>query len=610
VKAESKAEPDPVPAVGEGPGQVKAESKAEPDPVPAVGVGPGQVKAESKAEPDPVPAVGVGPGQVKAESKADPGPSLVEREGSGQIPAGTKADPGPVPAVGEGAGQITAGPKAGPGTIHPLGGVVVPPSPANLDFNNVVTNDADFSKSEPIIYINLESRMKGNWEEVENQIKNIMNIFKDISVGSVTTLVEEKYHFYENYIVTNVITNKYMKDIIGLNAEGKNNRLTITGIPNSGYDGTLKFKLSFDIISLDRIDRICEEKSVELYIPVNPKDLWKNLPVLDFEGYEYPNEKAESVAISSMGKILTVASCRGRSHAHAGKPRDDNYDFKCDLGSGWNVVAAADGAGSARFSRKGSDLACTTVVETLAKIFSDIDNLKIIESEIRQMHENLKMNHVSLEKDDNLKTPLNETIYTTVYAAYKSILDEYKQKKESHQSYDDITLSAYHTTLMFMFFKKFDFGYFFGSFWIGDGAIVLYNLNGTGEVKVLGKPDSGEFAGQTRFLTMKGEIDREKVKERTRLNFAESFEAIILATDGITDPYFPSDADTQSPEKWNNFWTKILKEGDKGSDKDNVGCPELFNADATLEEKAKALLKWLEFWSKGNHDDRTLLIVT
>ncbi|MDR3204728.1 MAG: protein phosphatase 2C domain-containing protein, partial [Deltaproteobacteria bacterium] len=41
-----------------------------------------------------------------------------------------------------------------------------------------------------------------------------------------------------------------------------------------------------------------------------------------------------------------------------GKPRDDSFFFDHDEESGCTFVAVADGAGSVRFSRQGSTIAC------------------------------------------------------------------------------------------------------------------------------------------------------------------------------------------------------------------------------------------------------------
>ena len=73
----------------------------------------------------------------------------------------------------------------------------------------------------------------------------------------------------------------------------------------------------------------------------------------------------------------------------------------------------------------------------------------------------------------------------------------------------------------------------------------------------------------------------------------------------MTDPFFPSEANVVDSGKWLEFWDETLRRDDK----ENKGCPELFDDAASPEAKAEALLRWLGFWSKGNHDDRTILII-
>jgi serine/threonine protein phosphatase PrpC len=152
------------------------------------------------------------------------------------------------------------------------------------------------------------------------------------------------------------------------------------------------------------------------------------------------------------------------------------------------------------------------------------------------------------------------------------------------------------TTLILSICKKFDFGWFVGAFWVGDGGIGIFNREKQ-ELKILGEPDGGEFAGQTRFLTMQ-EIFSDRV--RTRFEIVEDFTAIILMTDGVTDPKFETDANLNRIEKWNELWDDLNGKNDDGLQVD-------FTDDN--EQSAEQLLKWLDFWSKGNHDDRTIAIL-
>ncbi|MBK9225311.1 MAG: protein phosphatase 2C domain-containing protein [Flavobacterium sp.] len=59
---------------------------------------------------------------------------------------------------------------------------------------------------------------------------------------------------------------------------------------------------------------------------------------------------------------MVVASKRGRSHANVGSFRDDDFAFKDFENTGWSVICAADGAGSAKLSREGSKIAVTELL--------------------------------------------------------------------------------------------------------------------------------------------------------------------------------------------------------------------------------------------------------
>ena len=68
----------------------------------------------------------------------------------------------------------------------------------------------------------------------------------------------------------------------------------------------------------------------------------------------------------------------------------------------------------------------------------------------------------------------------------------------------------------------------------------------------------------------------------------------MLMTDGVSDPMFETDANLNKYEKWDALWKNIGNE------------VEMIDDNA---ESKNQLLKWLEFWSQGNHDDRTIAIL-
>ena len=164
----------------------------------------------------------------------------------------------------------------------------------------------------------------------------------------------------------------------------------------------------------------------------------------------------------------------------------------------------------------------------------------------------------------------------------------------------DTRVKDFATTLMFAICKRFDFGWFVASFWVGDGAMCLISENG--DIKLLGTPDEGEFSGQTRFLTMP-EIFRDRnVYNRLKILIEPDFQKLLLMTDGVSDPMFETDRNLNDPAKWRELLDRLAH----GFPADGIGGVDLADDN---EKAADQLLGWLDFWSPGNHDDRTIAIL-
>lgn len=352
----------------------------------------------------------------------------------------------------------------------------------------------------------------------------------------------------------------------------------------------LIMKYHYDGLELPE-SRLALERTIPFIINQDPRKLWKNLPV-DWEGKaepKYQNDdiqreyvKVEALEDGTTQKDIVAASKRGRSHAQEAKPRDDYFKLYHDDATNWYVMAVADGAGSAKYSREGSRIACETVVayckEQLAdsaKFEEEIDTYNLFkdnsESEARKM----------------VGDYIYKIVGTAAFKAQKAIFEEAQKQ--------NIPSKQYATTLLLTISKKFLYGWFVASFWVGDGAICLYDKENH-TAKLLGVPDEGEYAGQTRFLTMP-EIfkDATSLYQRLRFNIVPDFTALILMTDGVSDPMFETDANLNNPDKWDALW-KNLKEGGVELTDDN-------------EASKDQLLDWLDFWSPGNHDDRTIAIL-
>lgn len=358
------------------------------------------------------------------------------------------------------------------------------------------------------------------------------------------------------------------------------------GVAESTFELTLVY--SFKGIDMPK-DRPILEKKIPFVINQDPRKLWKNL-LVDWDNMPEPKYvkedtqtayvKVEALADGTPQKDIVAASKRGRSHAQEGKPRDDHFCME-HMDNGWYIMAVADGAGSAKFSRRGSQIACDKAVNYC--------KLQLIKS--KDFEEAIgKYDEQKNASEQEARKVVGNYIYnivgTAAFKAHKAINDEAVKAKQN--------LKLYATTLLLTICKKFSFGWFVASFWVGDGAICLYNRS-EHTAKILGVPDEGEYAGQTRFLTMPEIFDATALYQRLRFYIVDDFTALFLMSDGVSDPKFETDANLNNPDKWDALWDDLKENGVELTD-DNEGAKD-------------QLLDWLDFWSPGNHDDRTIAIL-
>ncbi|MEN9918572.1 MAG: hypothetical protein RL662_1008 [Bacteroidota bacterium] len=357
----------------------------------------------------------------------------------------------------------------------------------------------------------------------------------------------------------------------------------IEGIPTQAGDFKIVLKCKRSIWT-----ETVFERPITLIINPDPRSLWNNTPTpVDIPYYRPDSDCAYVKVEKSNGflgfgkkdqKDMVAASQRGRSHAHEGNARDDDFRLAQLCEGNWYIMAVADGAGSAKYARQGANIACNTVSEIcqtqLSKYNKEVDEL---------------IKDFDKERSDAKRKKLGDALYniigSAVFKAYKNI------EKEAADSGSQV--KDYATTFLVSIAKKFRFGWFIATFWVGDGGIGIYHKE-TGYLKIMGEPDGGEFAGQTRFLTMPEVMQPAEIYKRLRFEIVDDFTALILMTDGVTDPKFETDANLAKIEKWNELW-------------DDLSASVMLTDDN--EAAADQLLKWLDFWSPGNHDDRTIAIL-
>ena len=312
----------------------------------------------------------------------------------------------------------------------------------------------------------------------------------------------------------------------------------------------------------------------QVTINPDPDSLWKNLDTDPTAPFQKPNIAHETL-VTPFARVI-AASQRGRSHAHEGSFREDDYRLGFHEPSGWHLLVAADGAGSAKLSRRGSELACLTSQETLRQWLEEGGVAKLDEAIIPLVSEG---------NAGKLKHQLYHWLVGTAHSALKAIKDEAAAMDPPRPPKD------FHTTLLICGAKRLPTGWVLVSFTIGDGGVGI--RQGDGTPIAFCEPDSGEFAGQTIFLTVNHVFDdAERNMSRLHAAFVQDLSAVVLMTDGITDPRFPTEESLKDKGCWDKFWSEVTSAArfDEGE------------ADARL-------LKWLSFKSVGNHDDRTIVFL-
>ena len=325
--------------------------------------------------------------------------------------------------------------------------------------------------------------------------------------------------------------------------------------------------------------------SVPLLVNQDPKLMWKNLPSDRAAPYWKPDEQCDIV--TAPGFRLVAASKRGRSHAHVGSFRDDDYLIDYLPASGWMIAVVADGAGSAKYSRRGAQIVCQQAAAHLKRSL-DGEVGADVASAAEAFH-NARSGTDAARIDAARQLLHNHLVVTVGHAAHhavKAIYAELLVHLELNASHKDFSSTAIITAS-----RRFPFGTLCVAYWVGDGAVGVYRQNG--DITLLGDVDSGEFSGQTRFLD-NNEVTAAALSQRTRFALVDDMTALVLMTDGVSDAKFDTEANLSRKPKWDALWQEI---------DDAVG---LTGAAEGLEQR---LLSWLDFWSQGNHDDRTIALL-
>ncbi|MFK7862385.1 MAG: PP2C family serine/threonine-protein phosphatase [Granulosicoccus sp.] len=330
------------------------------------------------------------------------------------------------------------------------------------------------------------------------------------------------------------------------------NALRIVGTPNKSGE--------FDILLHGTLENDSKPSTVVLTLNINPDPttLWKDIPS-DQNG---PYARADTYHATLQGNdrlTIVAASRRGRRHAHKGDYRDDAAAIHYCEKTGWHIACVADGAGSATFSREGAHIAVNTMTEILPEALSQ-----------------LKPNAFG-EKNP------------TLCKCMVDVATEAARRIEEQAMWKEKAVVEYSTTLIVAAIKKVGSEWVCVSFSIGDGGCAIWDADNTALIP-MSLADSGEFAGETRFLDSRILSDAHTCMDRLFLCRVPTFTGVFLMTDGVSDPWFETEHAMQDADNWTQFWNSQLA--------------PLFVCNRA--EYSSRLLQWLEFFVTGEHDDRTL----
>lgn len=269
--------------------------------------------------------------------------------------------------------------------------------------------------------------------------------------------------------------------------------------------------------------------------------LWKYLPIPADEPEPAPEYMSTTATLP--GSKVIAARVRGKKHKHEGTNCDDWYEVANY--EHITLAAVSDGAGSKRFSRVGAREACKAaigyLVSSFEKLFADKPELR----------ENLGLSLTDakcMEACGILVSAVQQSIIKAreaVEAAFYSrkINPEYEKVLGRGLQFKDLSSTLLIAVLIPI--KEVPKEHLVISCQIGDGMIAILDTKGefASSVKLMGVADSGDFSGETEFLTSSQMGNMEALRHRTKISRTAA-DIVMVMSDGVADDYFPSETET------------------------------------------------------------------
>ncbi len=339
--------------------------------------------------------------------------------------------------------------------------------------------------------------------------------------------------------VADVIINLEKKDV----KEDEEKAQIVTDL--EGFDETNKAPVNEAPVNEAPIqDNIAQVENVKSLtneaVTTHTATLWKYLPIPDNEPESAPEYIHREFQFP---KSKVIASrVRGKKHKHDGTNCDDWYEvanYK-DI----TIVAVSDGAGSKKFSRIGARESCKSSVGYLVKTFEEQfkNNPDLYNNLMLKLSEPKCMEACGLVAGIVQQSVIKayEAVEATFYS--RSVDLEYEKVLNRELQFKDFSGTLLIAVIIPV--SKETKEHLVITCQIGDGMIALLNSEGEFEnsSKLMGEADSGEFSGETDFLTSSKMKNIETLQSRTKISRC-IVDIVLVMSDGVADDYFPNETE-------------------------------------------------------------------
>lgn len=336
----------------------------------------------------------------------------------------------------------------------------------------------------------------------------------------------------------------------------------VSGVPDAAGEYTFVLHGSRGEVLVDLI--------IEVTVIPDPKSLWKNIPSDRKQPFWKEETKSEQYFADDL--LVVAASKRGRSHAHVGSFRDDDFAIIRPRDGDWHIAVVCDGKGSGAYSREGSRLTVEYVSQELPKLLQERFTADVL---------------------SQVSTGQERAVFDAFWFSLVTVARGAAAHLKDAAEHNQLDLRDFDTTFLITAARRVSTGWLVGAFAIGDGGIALVNTSQNSVLPMM-TPDSGAAAGETRFLSLSEFQDAELITKRLRIAVVSRLDYLFLMSDGITDAKIPTEHDLGSWNVWSPFLSEDL-------------CPAV-DLSSDNSQAAQQLLDWLDFWVTGEHDDRTIVV--